>query len=108
MYILQINVVIIEGYVAFYVYRLLCADSVEINTEYLKILKNIHCSAATFNTKNYLSFLIVDILQISMKKMKKIFIKVILYINFEDLQIYLGSKNSPYNFLRNSAVYHNN
>ena len=52
IYVLQIITVIIESYVAFYVSRLFCTDSVKIYTEYLKILKNIHRSAVTFNTKN--------------------------------------------------------
>ena len=47
LYILPINAVIIEGYVAFCVKRLFCADSVKIYTEYLKISKNIHRSAVT-------------------------------------------------------------
>ena len=71
MYTYQINRVIIEGYVAFYVQRIFCVDSVEIYTEYLKMLKNIHCSAVTFNTKNSIIFLFKDILQISEKKWKK-------------------------------------
>ena len=60
--------IINEGYVAFNVIRLFCTDSVKIYTEYLKILKNIHRSAVTFNTKGYLLFLFKDILQIFVKK----------------------------------------
>ena len=40
--------------VAFYVWiEFDSTDSVKINTEYLKIFKNIHRSAVTFNTKIY-------------------------------------------------------
>ena len=62
----------IEGYVAFYVYRLFCTNSVKVYTEYLKILKNVHLSAVTFNTKDYSLFLFKDILQISEKNWNNI------------------------------------
>ena len=39
-----------------------CTDSVKIYTEYLKILRNIHRSAVTFNTKDYPLFVFEDIL----------------------------------------------
>ena len=58
----------------------------------MKLLKNIHRSAVTFNTKDYTLFLFQDILQISVKK---IFIKVIQYIIFEDIHIDIGNKNYP-------------
>ena len=63
---LQRNAVIIEGYVPFQ--RLFCTDSVQIYTEYFKILKNIHRFAVTFNTKHYPLFLFDEIFQISVKK----------------------------------------
>ena len=55
------------------------------------ILENIHCSAVTLNTKDYLLFLFEDILQISVKK---ILIKVVQYLIFKDLQINMSCKNS--------------
>ena len=64
MYILQINAVVIEGYVAF-----MCEDysARYIYTEYLKIIINIHRSAVIINTKDYPLFFFKDILQISVK-----------------------------------------
>ena len=92
---MQINSVIIEG-------------CFEINTEYLKILKNIDLSAITFNTKYFILFLFGDILQISLKKTEKIFIKVIQCIIFKNLSINNGNKNSTHTDLRYPVLYHNN
>ena len=58
----------------------------------MRILYNIHRSALTFNTKDYPLFLLEDILEISVKKSKEIILKVIQY---EDLHINIGNKNSP-------------
>ena len=44
---MHINLIIIESYVAFIVYKLFCIDTVKIYIEYLKILKTNHCSAVT-------------------------------------------------------------
>ena len=66
--------------------RLFCTVSVKIYTEYLKIIKNITCSAVTLNTKEYLLFL----LEISVKNIYK----VIQYIFFEDLHINIGNRYS--------------
>ena len=44
-----------------YLQKLFCTDSVKLYTEYLKILKNIHRSAVTFNAKDYHLFLFQDI-----------------------------------------------
>ena len=77
--------------------RLFCTGSVKINTEYLKILKNIHRSAFTFNTKDYPLFLFDDILEISGKKIEKIFIKAIQHIIFEYLEIFEGNVLNNFN-----------
>ena len=58
----------------------------------MKISKNKTFSAVTINSKDYLLFLFEDILQTSVKK---IFVKVIQYIIFEDLHINNDNKNSP-------------
>ena len=47
--------------------------------------ENIHCSAVTLNTKDYILYLFKDILQISMKKIENIFIKV------DELKLNIGS-----------------
>ena len=64
------SAVIIEFHGEFHAWKLFCTDFIKIYTEYLKIF-----------------------LQISVKK--KIFIKVIQYIIFKDLQKNIASKNSP-------------
>ena len=56
----------------------------------MKISKNIHRSAVTFNTKDYPFFLFVDISQ----KIEKIFIKVIQYFIFENLHINTVNKKT--------------
>ena len=61
----------------------------------MKILNNINPFAVTFNTEDYSLFSIEDILQIAVKKMKNILIKVIQYIIFEDFRINIGNKNAP-------------
>ena len=73
----------------------LCTDSIKIYKEYFKILKNIHRSAGTFTTKDYPLFLFENNLQVSVKKIEKIFIKVIQYIIIEDVHSNIGNKNSP-------------
>ena len=88
---MQINAVIIESYVAFYVWRLFCTDSEKIYAELSKILINIHCSAVILNAKDYILYFN----NICEKKKKNISIEVIQYINYEDLQINISNKNSP-------------
>ena len=48
MYILQINAIIIKGYVAFYVYRLFCTYFVKIYTEYFNVLKKYSLFCCNF------------------------------------------------------------
>ena len=59
----------------------------------MKILKNIHRSVISFSTEDYPLFLFEDILQISVKKIEKIFTKVIQYIIFENFHTNIDNKN---------------
>ena len=57
--------------------------SVKIYTIYMNLLQNIHRSTVTVNTKDYPLFLFEDIVQISVNKIEKIFIKDIQYFTWK-------------------------
>ena len=95
-YILQINAVIIEGYVTFYMLRLFCTDFVKIHAEYLKILQNIHRYAVTFNTNVYPLFFYLKIFyKYLLQRLKKYLLKLFTSLSSKIFKYILTVKNSP-------------